>query len=115
MPRPDKAERARRQQLAAARRADEELAQVREEELEQQRAAVEDDRWQAQIAQAEEARAADAYAERAVEGLDELARVLEQCEESGEEISPDSIRDILVAAGHRDFLPDRRGWCGTGD
>jgi hypothetical protein len=114
MPRPDQQERARRQQLAAKRRHDEELGRVREEEQEQERAAIEDDRWQAEYARQEEARAADAYAERAIKALDELAGLLAECQEEGEDVPADSVREILTAAGHRDFLPDR-GWCGTGD
>lgn len=112
MPRPDKAERARRQQLARERKylAGSELD--RDEERQQDLAAVEEDRWQILYAQQEEAREADAYAERAVKGLDELARLVGAYEEG--DIPRDEVESVLRVAGHRDFLPER-GWCGTGE
>lgn len=112
MARPDKAERARRQQLAAGRRGQGELDHDRAEQLEQQRAAVEEDRWQAEYERHEEARAADAYADRAVKALDDLAALVVESE--GGDVPAEDVREILRTAGHRDYLWER-GWCGTGE
>lgn len=112
MPRADRAERARRQQLARERKYLAESEHAREEEREQELAAVEDDRWQAWCARQDEAREADAYAERAVNALDELARLLGAYEEG--DIPRDEVESVLRVAGYRDFLPER-GWCGTGE
>lgn len=104
--RPDKAERARRQGLAAERRAQEEQDRLDQEKHEQELAAVEEAKWDTQRAAADEARAADEYAARAVEALDELAKLVAQHEEKGEEIPVDYVRDILVTARHPEYAPE---------
>jgi cell pole-organizing protein PopZ len=105
MARPGKAERARRQALASVRRIQEEHERMgHEEEL----AAIEEDAWFAKVTEAEDARAADEYAARAVEALDRLARLAE----TGD-VTVDDVRDVLSEAGHPDFLRDP-GWCRAG-
>jgi hypothetical protein len=108
MARPDKAERARRQVLAAARRTQEEWGRTADDEREQELAAIEEDAWFAKVTEAEDARAADEYAARAVEALDRLARLVD----TGD-VTVDDVRDVLSEAGHPDYLRDP-GWCGTG-
>lgn len=114
MPRPTKAERARRQALATGRKATAEQERLDAEKREQALAAVEQEKWYDEVvAPAEQARADAARAARAVKAMDDLAQLLADAEQEGDAIDPRDIREILVAAGHPDFLPDA-GWCGTG-
>ena len=113
MARPGKGERARRQGLAADRRAAQEQERLDAEEREQETATAAHATWHAEEEQAMAAAEDAAYADRAVKALDELASLLASCEESGDLIDPGEVREILAGAGHPDFLPDP-GWCGTG-
>jgi hypothetical protein len=108
MARPDKAERARRQALAAARRTQQEQGLMDQEARQQELAAASEDKWHAWCVAAEDARAADEYAACAVEALDRLAQLVD----TGD-VTVDDARDILFEAGYPDYLRDP-GWCGTG-
>ena len=117
MARSDKAERARRQGLARDRRAQEEILEDRMlagQETEQIRLAeIAEAEWETRRAAEQEALDQARYAENAVKALDELARLWAEAEQADAGIEPSEIREILVSAGHPDFLPDS-GWCGTG-
>lgn len=114
MARPDKAERARRQTLATERKDQAEQGRLDAEKSEQEAAAVAEEKWYAEeVAPALDAAADAAYADRAIRALDDLAQLLAGAQEAGDVIDPNEIREILVGAGHPDFLPDA-GWCGTG-
>jgi hypothetical protein len=108
--RPDKQERARRQQLASDRREREHLDA---EEREQVLAAEAELRDRDRSVREDQARDADAYATAAVKALDRVAELVAACHRDGDDAPLEDLREILRAAGHPEFVPDG-GWCGTG-
>jgi hypothetical protein len=113
--RPDKAERARRQRLAAERRqADEESRHARDEERQIALSAGADEAYAAEAA----AEAAREF-ERAWAALDEVDAMVARYETEPVEVGDvlEHLREILRAAQHRNHVLDEgpRSWCGTGE